>query len=56
MTNIVDIEGIGTAYAEKLEATGITTVEQLLDAGSTPKGRKSLANETEISGKLILKW
>jgi predicted flap endonuclease-1-like 5' DNA nuclease len=24
--------------------------------GSTPKGRKSLADETDINGKLILKW
>lgn len=56
MTKIIDIEGIGASYAEKLEAKGISTVAQLLEAGSTPKGRKSLADATDISSKLILKW
>ena len=56
MTKIIDIEGIGASYAEKLEAQGISTVEQLLQEGSTSKGRKSLADATGISSKLILKW
>lgn len=56
MTKIIDIEGIGDTYAAKLEAIGISTVEQLLEAGSTPKGRKALADTTDISAKLILKW
>jgi predicted flap endonuclease-1-like 5' DNA nuclease len=56
MTKLIEIEGIGATYAGKLEAVNITTIEQLLEAGSTPKGRKSLADETDISGKLILKW
>lgn len=30
---IVDIQGIGPAYAEKLIAAGIETVDQLLEAG-----------------------
>jgi predicted flap endonuclease-1-like 5' DNA nuclease len=56
MTNIVDIEGIGKVYADKLEAAGITTVEALLERGATPKGRQELAEETGISGPLILEW
>lgn len=56
MTRLSDIEGIGKVYAEKLEAAGISTTEELLKAGSTPNGRKTLADETGISGKLILKW
>jgi predicted flap endonuclease-1-like 5' DNA nuclease len=56
MTKIIDLEGIGSTYAEKLEAMGISTVEQLLEAGATPKGRKSLADTADISSKLILKW
>ena len=56
MTRLSEIEGIGAAYTEKLEAAGISTTEELLKTGSTPKGRKSLADETGISGKLILKW
>lgn len=53
---IIDIEGIGEAYAPKLQAEGIITVEQLLDRCAAPKGRKELAEKTGISEKLILKW
>ena len=53
---IIDIEGIGDAYAPKLQAEGIKTVEQLLDCCAAPKGRKDLAAKTGISEKLILKW
>ncbi|WP_407334054.1 DUF4332 domain-containing protein [Enterovibrio sp. 27052020O] len=56
MTKLVDIEGIGGTYAEKLEAIGVTTIEQLLEKGAQPSGRKSLAEDSGISGKLILKW
>lgn len=53
---IDEIEGIGGAYAEKLAQAGVTTAEQLLDCGKTPKGRDELAERTGISRKLILKW
>ncbi len=53
---IIEIEGIGDAYAPKLQAEGIDTVEQLLDRCAAPKGRKELAEKTGISEKLILKW
>ena len=53
---IVDIEGIGPVYAEKLIAAGIVTVDQLLEKGKTPKGRKELEDVTGITGKLILTW
>lgn len=53
---IIDIEGVGEAYAEKLQAAGIDTVAQLLEKCGSPKGRKDLAEATGISGKLILKW
>ena len=56
MTRIIDIEGIGKTHAETFTAHGISTVEELLEAGSTPKGRKDLAEKTGISGKLILEW
>jgi predicted flap endonuclease-1-like 5' DNA nuclease len=56
MTNIIDIEGIGKGYAAKLAAAGITTTQALLERGATPKGRQDLAEQTEISGKLILEW
>lgn len=53
---IIDIEGIGEVYSEKLIAAGITKVSELLDKCAAPSGRKALADETGISGKLILKW
>ena len=53
---IIDIEGIGEVYAEKLTAAGITKMSQLLDKCATPAGRKALEEETGITGKLILKW
>lgn len=54
--NIVDIEGIGPAYAEKLVAAGINNSDRLLEKGKTAKGRKELAEETGIAAKLILTW
>ncbi len=56
MTALVDIEGIGEVYAEKLKAVGVTSVEKLLESGATPKGREDLAKQTGISQDLILKW
>lgn len=53
---IIDIEGIGEAYAAKLEAAGVKTPEDLLAACATAKGRKEMAEKTEISEKLILRW
>lgn len=53
---IIDIQGIGEAYAQKLIALGIKTPEDLLGACLTPSARKKVAEETGIPGKLILKW
>ncbi|WP_418986784.1 DUF4332 domain-containing protein [Bacteroides heparinolyticus] len=53
---IVEIEGVGEVYAEKLKAEGIDAVEVLLEKCSKPAGRKALAEATGISPKLILKW
>lgn len=54
--SIIDIEGVGEAYAEKLKAAGISTVNALLDEAASAKGRKNLAETTGISEKLILRW
>ncbi len=56
MTKIIDIEGIGPAFAAKLTEAGITTVEGLLKAGGAPGGRKDLAAKTGIDTKKILEW
>lgn len=53
---IIDIQGIGPVYAEKLTAAGIETVPQLLEKGKTPKGRKELEQTTGIRHDLILTW
>lgn len=56
MPKIIEIEGIGEKYAQKLKEAGIATTEQLLEAGATKKGRDQLAEKTGISPKLILEW
>lgn len=56
MAKIIDIEGIGPVYAQKLTAIGITTTGKLLKKGATPKGRVELEEKTGISHSLILEW
>jgi predicted flap endonuclease-1-like 5' DNA nuclease len=56
MTKLLVIEGIGEAYAAKLEEAGVTSIESLLEACCEKKGRKSIAEQTGISEKLILNW
>ncbi len=53
---IIDIEGIGPAYAEKLAKAGIRSVEALLKEGATDKGRKEIAKVTGIAQPSILEW
>jgi len=56
MARLSDIEGIGAAYAAKLENAGFTTQENLLKICCERKGRKDVAEKTGISEKLILNW
>lgn len=53
---IEEIEGIGPAYGQKLRDAGVSTTDKLLAATLTKKQRKALAEKTEISEKLILKF
>ena len=53
---IIDVEGIGAVYGEKLQAAGIKDTDTLLEKCAKPAGRKALEEETGISGKLILTW
>lgn len=53
---IVDVEGIGPTYAEKLSQAGVKTTTQLLKLAATPAGRKNLAQASGVSEKLILNW
>lgn len=54
--NITDIEGIGPAYATKLNAAGINTTDDLLSKGGTKAGRKALADASGIDEGKILTW
>jgi predicted flap endonuclease-1-like 5' DNA nuclease len=54
--NIIDIEGVGPVYAEKLNASGIKTTADLLTNGGTKAGRKKLADDTGIDEGKILTW
>ena len=56
MASIIDIEGVGEVYAQKLKDAGVVTTDALLEKGASPKGRKELAEATGISDKLILEW
>ncbi len=56
MPAIIDVEGIGPKYAEKLKSVGIRTTDKLLKVGATPKGRKDLEEKSGIGHELILKW
>ena len=56
MASVIDIEGIGEAYSEKLHKAGVATTEALLEQGATPKGRKDLSHRTGLGDRRILKW
>ncbi|MBL7199462.1 MAG: DUF4332 domain-containing protein [Anaerolineae bacterium] len=56
MTKLTKIEGIGETYTQSLLDAGIATTEALLVKGSSPQGRQELADQTGISGKLVLRW
>lgn len=53
---VSEIEGIGAAQQAKFKSVGISTVEQLLEKGSSAKGRKELEEQTGIDGKRILRF
>jgi predicted flap endonuclease-1-like 5' DNA nuclease len=56
VNKLIDIEGIGPVYAEKLKLAGAETTKDLLKLAKTPADRKKLAESTGIGEELILKW
>ena len=56
MPTIIDIEGIGTAYASKLRKAGVRSTNALLKMGATKKGRQELAQVTGFTASTILEW
>ncbi|MBK9166827.1 MAG: DUF4332 domain-containing protein [Bryobacterales bacterium] len=53
---IEEVEGIGPAYALKLNAAGIRTDADLLERAGTPKGMAELSVRANIRASLLLKW
>lgn len=56
MTKLSKIEGIGPAYAAKLEAAGLTSETTFLEICCSKKGRKDIAEKSGISEKMLLSW
>jgi len=56
MAKLMEIEGVGPAMAEKLGGAGITSTDDLLSKGATKAGRKTIADDSGIDEKRILKW
>lgn len=56
MTKLLDVEGIGPVYAEKLKKAGVPTLEALLEQCATPAGRKAVSENSGIGHDHILKW
>jgi predicted flap endonuclease-1-like 5' DNA nuclease len=56
VTKLIDIEGVGPAYAAKLQKAGVRSTESLLARGGTPAGRKDIAAKSGVSDALILEW
>jgi len=54
--NVIDIAGIGTNYAEKLQTIGISSTDDLLEKGGTKRGREAIAEKTGIPESLVLTW
>ena len=56
MAKLINIEGIGPVYAQKLKEAGISTTQGLLKAGATSRGRREIEERTGIGHALILEW
>ncbi|MBB6520281.1 DUF4332 domain-containing protein [Pseudoteredinibacter isoporae] len=56
MAKLSDIEGIGEVYASKLEAAGVSSLEDLLEKCAQKTGRKDVAEASGLSEKQILNW
>lgn len=56
MAKLIDIEGIGETYANKLHKAGVTSTSNLLEKGASSAGRKDIAEKSGIGEHLILEW
>lgn len=56
MAKIIDIEGIGPAYAKKLIEAGVSTTQALLSAAGDKKARKAFAEKIGVAEATVLEW
>ena len=56
VAKLTDVEGIGPAYATKLEAAGVKTPKQLLEVAGSRTGRQHLAEKTGIGAEQLLRF
>jgi predicted RecB family nuclease len=54
--SISKIDGLTAFAASKLKSAGIRTMEGLLEAARTAKGRKNLSEKTGFSEQQLLEW
>ena len=54
--SISKIDGLTAFAASKLKSAGIRTMEALLEAARTAKGRKKLSEKTGFSEQQLLEW
>ena len=53
---IGEIKGLDAGIQQKLEADGITTVEELLRDTATPQQRSALAKKLGVEGSQLTEW
>jgi predicted flap endonuclease-1-like 5' DNA nuclease len=53
---LTSIQGIAEATEKKLNDAGVTSVDDLLEKGATPKGREELAAKSGLGAGQILKF
>jgi len=56
MATLMEIKGLSESDAQKLSELGIDTPDSLLEHGASPKGRKTLSEQTGIDGNVLLRW
>lgn len=54
--SVEKIEGIGRIYGYKLRKMGISSIKDILNVGSTRKGRNEVAKEIGVSPSTIFRW
>lgn len=54
--SLQSIQGIADATEAKLKTAGVTTVDELLEKGATPKGRTEIAEKSGLPESQVLRF